>query len=81
MAIKLEGGGVGLISGFFCGFPKVHVITYVNTIYSLAVLIESFPLLQAASNLMVIKQRPKERLQMRGTIHTGSVIAGVQVAK
>ena len=38
-------------------------------------------LLQAASNLMVIKQRPKERLQMRGTIHTGSVIAGVQVAK
>ena len=35
--------------------------------------------IQASSARMMIKQRPKDRLQMRGSIHTGSVIAGVQV--
>jgi len=28
---------------------------------------------------IIIKQRPNDRLQMRGSIHTGSVIAGVQI--
>ena len=68
-----------LLVGFICIAHLNITDDFLWTKQFLFSLMKQLEILQATCSMFPIQHKPNERVQLRSSIHTGSVVAGVQV--